>query len=51
MIKNISQIDSGRYGFKCAAGTRSVWACYVTRGAPSYVAGDLLIRLFVAQDV
>jgi hypothetical protein len=51
MIKNIAKIDSGRYGFKCAAGTRSVWACYVTRGAPSYVAGDLLIRLFVAQDI
>lgn len=50
-LNSISQIDSGRFKFQCTALTKSVWCCFVTRGAPAYSTGDLVIRLFISQDL
>jgi hypothetical protein len=36
--------------FKCAAGSKSLYGCFVTRGAPAYASGDLTFRMGVMQD-
>lgn len=36
--------------FKCAAGSKDLYGCFVTRGAPTYASGDLTFRLAVIQD-
>ena len=36
--------------FKCAAGTTSLYMCYVNRGAPTHIANGLLVRIFIDQD-
>jgi len=35
---------------KCASGSKDLYGCLVTRGAPSYASGDLTITLRVQQD-
>lgn len=36
--------------FKCASGTKNIFGCLVTRGAPAYASGDVSVRLTVLQD-
>jgi hypothetical protein len=50
-LNSVSQIETGRLGFKCAAASKSIWGCYVTRGSPVYTSGDLVLRLFISQEV
>ena len=33
-----------------AQGSKSIYGCLVTRGAPAYASGDLTVRLFIWQD-
>ena len=36
--------------FKCGAGSTSLFAAFVTRGAPTYAGDSLTFRLFIDQD-
>lgn len=36
--------------FKCAANSKDLFGCFVTRGAPAYVDGGLTIKLRILQD-
>ena len=36
-------------GFKCGAASQAIFGCLVTRGAPTYAAGDLTVRLKVLR--
>jgi hypothetical protein len=36
--------------FTCGAAVRTLFGCFVTRGAPAYASGDLTFRLAIMQD-
>lgn len=42
--------DNLAIGFKCGSASKDLYACFVTRGAPTYASGDLNFRLTVLQD-
>lgn len=46
---SVGQSDILQIPFKCAAGSRDLYGCFVTRGAPTYASGDLTFRLKVLQ--
>jgi hypothetical protein len=35
---------------KCAAGSKDIWGCIVTRGAPTFADGDMTIKLLSVQN-
>ena len=41
---------NGPKRYLCAAGSKSLYACFVTRGAPTYTSLDLYFKLSVMQD-
>lgn len=43
-------IPAGPAAFKCLTGSKDIYGCLVTRGAPAYASGDVTVRLFVMQD-
>lgn len=45
----IGQSDARQIAFKCAAGSTSLFGCFVTRGAPAYADGDLTFVLRIIQ--
>lgn len=49
-LNSVSMSDQLAIAFKCAAGSQSLYACLVTRGAPTYADGDITIRLGIVQD-
>jgi hypothetical protein len=44
------EMKNGSIGFTCGAGSRSLFGCLVTRGAPAYTNGLVSVRIGVAQD-
>lgn len=46
---SVGQSDSQPLAFKCASGSKDLYGCFVTRGAPSYASGDLMFVLRVIR--
>ena len=49
-LNSIAPCPQALFPFKCAAGTTSLYACFVTRGAPAYASGDLTERFVFWPD-
>jgi hypothetical protein len=49
-LNSISKADNPVIAYKCAAGSTSIFGCLVTRGAPTYASGDVIVRLAMFQD-
>jgi hypothetical protein len=47
---SVSQVHNLNIPFKAATGATSLYGCFVTRGAPVYIDGDLTLRLLISQD-
>lgn len=48
---SVSTFEGLPKGFKCAAGSIDLFACFVTRGAPAYAAtGDVSFNITIIQD-
>jgi hypothetical protein len=45
-----SQMDQWPMMFKCAAGSKRLYGCTVTRGAPTYISGCLKYMMGIIQD-
>jgi len=49
-LNSVSQGANIGFAFKAAVGSRDIYGCLVTRGAPTYTSLDLNIRLAIWQD-
>lgn len=49
-LNAVAQDHTNNIGFKCALTSRNIYACFVTRGAPTYADGDLVFRFNIIQD-
>jgi hypothetical protein len=49
-LNAVSPVGNLTIGFKCAAGSRDIYGCFVTRGTPAYADGDITFRLRISQD-
>lgn len=49
-LNSVSPVGNQTIAFQCAGGSRDLYGCFVTRGAPTYASGDLTFRLHVVQD-
>lgn len=48
---SVAQAHNNVIGFTCEEDDQSIYGCLVTRGAPSYQSGDLVVRLNVWRDI
>ena len=49
-LNSIAPVGNLSIPFKCTAGVRSLYCCFVTRGAPTYIANSLILRIYADQD-
>jgi hypothetical protein len=49
-LNSIAPVNNLTIAFQTLAASRSIYGCFVTRGAPSYASGDLVFRLHIIQD-
>jgi hypothetical protein len=47
---SVSMSEQLAIAFKCAAGSQNLYACLVTRGAPTFASLDVSVRLGIVQD-
>lgn len=47
---SVGQSDTQNIAFRCASGSRDLFGCFVTRGAPTYADGDLTFVLRIIRN-
>lgn len=49
-LNSVGQSDAQQIAFRCASGSRNLYGCFVTRGAPTYADGDLTFVLRIVRS-
>jgi hypothetical protein len=49
-LNSVSVVNPVAMSIKALSGSRNIYGCIVTRGAPAYASLDLTIRLMIIQD-
>ena len=49
-LNSVSIVTGAAIGFEAAGGSTSIWGCLVARGAPTYTASGLTVKLSILQD-
>jgi hypothetical protein len=49
-LNSVAPVGNLTIAFQCAAASRDLYGCFVTRGAPVYATGNLTFRLYIIQD-
>lgn len=49
-LNSVSNSDNLYIQFACAADSKDLYCCFVTRGAPTYTSGKLSFRITIIQD-
>jgi hypothetical protein len=49
-VNSVCPVTNAGIAFKCASGSKDIYGCFVTRGAPAYASLDLVFRLLIWQD-
>jgi len=49
-LNGIAPMGNLSLPFKCLSGIKDLYCCFVTRGAPTYIANGLHLKIFIDQD-
>lgn len=49
-LNSVAPVGNLSIPFKCTAGVTALYCCFVTRGAPTYIANGLHLKIFIDQD-